>query len=149
MKSDTQVLDEAIESLEQEGMWCQGTFSMEDEAHNLIGLCAEGAIRWAAGYRWQLFPHEKYDPTISNQCYKLESKVAEKLRDIRADVHDALIAQIKKCRQEALEEDPSLCFAPLTKTDLFSLHTYNDDAGMRVTDIILAMKHAREELADG
>ena len=166
MKTDGQVLDEAISHLERDGVWCQGTWAKTptnespgfDEIlanqDKVIGMCAEGAIRMAA--EWfdsqkalidlgplPAEPIQLRSNNIWRQVNRIESLVANKLGEIRADVRQALVAAYQG------GWDGDIDFPLLSEDNLvFSLHELNDHDTMRGSDIVLAMKHARAELSE-
>lgn len=180
MKTDVEVLDEAIESLEQEGMWCQGSYykydsanpktrghtptsvsdgrlineimaSVEAGTNTILGECAEGAIRRATHYPWWNQEFDLDDQRRVHQANRIELRVADYLRQLRPDVQESIVERQRQwqCRREVWEaggrtEAPN---DPTLDTKNFQLHEYNDHQAMRASDIILAMKQAREDFA--
>jgi hypothetical protein len=75
VKTDVEVLQDAIKFIEGEGRWCQGAFCRDKDGYkasssHAYSYCLEGAIREAAGW----WTHEI--PAVENQVAGLEKFLA-------------------------------------------------------------------------
>lgn len=131
MKTDAEVLSGAIEILEQEGMWCKEAYYLTNGyGMEKVAFCAEGAIREAAGYwlyvKGALSPK---DPTMITGIACYDMFVNQSIHDISEQCHrlDDLVVQ-------NVDEDYP------------SLNWFNDNSRTTVSDVLLAMKKALNEV---
>lgn len=128
MKTDAQILTEAIEKLEGEDAWCQGVFYRTNDDGVRISFCAEGAILEAAGLwdfseqtaevSWDGSPSVGWT-VVDPQMQKLADAIFDQCGGIYDKVMAAADAEFR-------------CGLP----------TFNDAPDRTAGDVILAMKKA-------
>lgn len=147
MKTDIEVLDQALSLVEKDEGWTKGTFCRNAEGHSVsyttafgwviqpiqpldnegsappVSFCLEGAIRYAAGMMDPLDTRKADDLAkalyISQQCDRLERLVLRMALDVDSDAR------------------------PWSSS---GLNSWNDRNTTTHEDAVLALKLAREEM---
>lgn len=118
--TNAEVLDQAIETLQVEGSWCQSQYYKVSKLGQ-ISYCAMGAIGKALG----LWENAHLDPN-GMFAWDTEEHIAR---------NQSLTARMK-----------GIAVMVATEVGFNNLHVFNDCENTTKEDVILAMKRAREKL---